>query len=357
MQMTRKIGLTLCALLVATVCAIAGNAIVAAETIRVSGGTSSVAFDNADCFDLYTSSNLFMYTYKNRLYAPVFGETKAIYKNGIYGDAEVSADITPINKSGRLNGGIYVQASNASNAVDGITAWNVNVEHEMNAKTFSVFLHRFENNRWAGVKKEARYIRYSYDTVHLRVVVKAGTLQAYVGGELAFTHFIGTSTGRVGLRGMCAPMYFETFSVTSPIIAVDTNKLERKLDELENFDFSRYTENSADALRSAIAEAKRICELADSQADVDEAYSDVVAAQAGLLKKATKEQLSELVARADETIASGEYTKNTVSSLRVVLREIDGIEGEQAIAYWCNILSHKLDNAVKYAVKDGENNE
>lgn len=320
-----------------------------AETVSVGGGTDRVFFEDADDFTLYSQfDDQTMFTLQNRLYAPVLAESKAIYKYGTYGDAEISVDVTAINKSGNIDGGIYVQASNASNAHDGITAWNVNVEHAVNANTFALKLHRFENNRWVGAQKEVYNIKYTSDTVHLRVVVKSGILNAFISGdEPVFTHYIGAATGKVGLRGYYSPIYFENFSVTAPTIALEPNKLGAKIAAMENFDYTVYTDATSAALRAAVEHGKETLNSL-SQADIDGAYADILAAENALIRIRTAEELRALTEKASAIIAEREkYTENSVGSLEIVLRQIEQADGENISELYA-VLFRRIQSAVKY---------
>lgn len=329
-----------------------------AESVYVSGGTDAVIFDDDGDFELFTEfADQPMFVLQNKLYAPVLAESKAIYKYGRYSDVEVSVDITPINKSGNIDGGIYVQASDASNAFDGITAWNVNVEHAVGSKVFALKLHRFENRSWKGAKVEIFDLPYAHDTVNLRVIVKAGVLHAYADGRDVFSHYIGTESGKVGIRNFYAPVYYENFKVTAPTIAVEPELLDGKLEEFENFDFSPYTEETAEALRAALAAGRAALAKGDSQTDMDKAYADILSAHGALALKKTRDDLSELIEKANKIIADRDsYTQNSTRSLEIVLSQIASAEDEE-IPYLYKKLKHRIESAVRYDLKQGENDE
>ncbi len=334
---------------------------VTAETVTIAGGTDNVIFEDSNMrdFDFYTEFDQPMYILQNRLYAPLLTESKAIYKHGTYSDVDVSVDVAALVPGGNIDGGIYVQASGVNNAANGITAWNVNVEHDVNSSVFALKLHRFENNRWLGAKKEVYNIKYTSDTVHLRVVVKTGVLYAYLDGDApVFTYNVGKSAGKVGLRSFYAPNYFENFSVTSPMITVEPELLQSKLAELDGFDYSPFTDESAQTLRAAVAEAKAALAAEESQADIDKAYADIVIAKSELTLKKTRADLDALTEKAQKMMSDANYTKSSVSSLRVVIEKCNAAT-EEKISYWYKILQHRMDSAVKYMddVSQGDNNE
>ncbi len=329
---------------------------VTAETVTVIGGTDKVVFDDSAArdFDFFTEFNQPMYILQNRLYAPVLAESKAIYKNGTYSDVEVSVDISAIVPYGNIDGGIIVQTRGANNAANGLTGWNVNVEHNADATSFALKLHRFENNRWLGAKKEIYNIKYMSDTVHLRVVVKTGVLYAYLDAEdPIFTYNIGAASGKVGLRAYYAPMYFENFSVTSPMILVEPEQLEAKIKELVGFDYAPYTEDSAQKMKDAVEYGKVQLESETSQADIDKAYADILAAEQALIRIKTRADLDELIQTAQAIISDVHtYTKNSISSLKVVVDKCVAAE-DADVSYWYQVLEHRIKSAVKY--EGGEN--
>lgn len=330
---------------------------VKAESVTVGGGTDRIVFDDSEVrsFDFYEEFNQPMYILQNKLYAPVLTESKAIYKYGIYDNVTVSTDVTSINKNGIIDGGIYIGASGANNSKDGITAWCVNVEHSLESGVYALKLHRFENNRWLGAKKEVFNIKHTSDTVHLSVTVKSGVLYAYTNGERIFSYAVGAARGKVGLRAFYSPIYFENFVVTSPVIAVDRKDLENKLNEFKAFDYSPYTKSSATALADAVKKGEAV--LADdkaSQSDIDGAYDNIVTAKNRLLRAKTRADLDALVAETQTVISKPDvYTKSSISSLKVVVGKCQTAADED-ISYWYNVLRHRLDSAVKYIGEDDE---
>lgn len=293
-----------------------------------------------------------MYYLQNRLYAPSLTECKAIYRGGEFLDVQVEVDITSINPNGLLDSGIYVQASKPGKYQDQITAWCVNLEREVNGKYYKVKLHRFENNFWKGVQVETKEINVS-DTYRLKVVVLNGVLYAYVDdGECLFTYYIGNAVGKVGLRAFYAPNYFTNFSVTAPNISLNTNLFQQKIEQLEKLDLDLYTTITANNLKTTLEKAKNLINGEVSQPLLEICYLELIKAENALIKLCTKEDLVSLVEIGKNAQQqTNVYTKNSISSLKVVLENCQkAIESEniQEISYWYQKLEYKLDTLIKY---------
>ena len=320
---------------------------------EVDGWRTSVSFDSdedAYKFDFYTEFDKSPWLMDGRLYFWTLAEQKAIYTARQYNDLDVSADFGTINDHGKFDVGFYVHASGAGNPLDQIDAWEVNLERGADDKTFELKLHRFFNYSWAGAKVEVSGLKLPMNTVNLRVVVKSGTLYAFVNYEQTsrISYYIGEASGYVGLRCFYSPNWVDNFAIIGKGNVSD-GSLDALLNEAQAIDGDKYTEESRTALNNAINAA----ENAQGQYRVDEAEKALKEAIDGLMEKQTYQAMAEVISQAKllENIGGKVYTSNSWRALLMVIERCEAIDenaSESEISYWTNRLILKINDLIRY---------
>ena len=324
----------------------------------VDGGRLTIDFEHpsqTNHFSLYTEFDKLPFIMDGKLYAWTLAEQKIILRAYTYTDVEVNVDLTTINECGKIDAGIYVQASNANSQLDGITAWCVNVEHGATSKTFNFKLHRFENGKWLGAFIELMGIPYYSDNVHLRVVVKSGMLYAFLNSSKtpAFEYYIGESEGQVGLRSFYAPNIYDNFSVVG-----NAHKVNRtNLDNLVSIALEKLNNSKDICFATELATAVENAKNALTQVQVDSAEKALM----DILEKAiSKRTLSELYSLIEQSASilnpnGSVYTANSYSSFVAVRNICIGLNensSEYDISYWYDRLLAKINGLIAY--KRGE---
>lgn len=342
--------------------ACAGISVQAAEApapssdYEVEGGRLEVSFDSSRdeaLFDLYTEFDKLPFVMDGQMYAWVFAEQKIILKDSEYTDVDVSVDISTINDAGKFDSGIYVQASGARNSLNGINAWEVNVEHVADTETYSLKLHRFESGAYKGAFAEVTGLHYEDDTINLRVVVKGGTLYAFLNreSEPTLSYAIGEAAGAVGLRNYYSPNMFDNFAVIGGDTALDTEALTALVAEAEGVDKAALTAQSRTALEEALAEAQAALGQTVSQYEIDRAAEGLRAALDGCMQAKTFADLTALLAEAAAYTDPSLYTANSWASFAAVRDICAALEEgapEQEISYWCLRLRMRIDGLIAY---------
>lgn len=325
----------------------------------VEGGRLTIDFEKWDdygYFDLYTEFDKLPWQMDGAIYAWTLAEQKMILRGKIYEDVDVSVDISTINECGKFDSGIFVMASNPGMGAGVITAWNVNVEHNASQSTMNLKLHRFENGVWKGAIVEIMGLPYSGDTVHLRVVVKDGTLYAFLNGRTTptFTYEVGEGSGLVGLRNYYSPNYFDNFSVTGLANKVKTTELEQTMALAAEALKNPLAQLCVSELEAAIA----LAEAAETQSEVDLALKALNDALDRAVEPYTYAELSELMGRAEEfeNPKGSKYTKNSWNSflaVKEICSSLSASSSEYDISYWYGRLQARMENLVAY-VGEGE---
>ena len=293
-----------------------------AETIDycVDGGRVVIDFEDQsykEHFDFYTEFGPLPDVIDGKLYCWTLAEQKMIFKNYTYQDVEVNVDMSTINNCGKIEGGIYVQASNANNGMDCITAWCVSVEHTANSNNFSLKLHRFENNRWDGAKVDITRIPYTSNSIHLKVVIKNGTLYAFLNDvkKPYFSYSIGDGIGSVGLRSFYAPNIMDNFTVTGIIHEPNKDKLEKLILEAKNKIKLEDSICLAENLKSVLA----LAETANTQTEIDNAEKMLTLALEKSIKKYSINELENLINKSSKFLSDEKkYTANSYNALILV---------------------------------------
>lgn len=328
----------------------------AEEDYRVSGGRLTYDFDDGDMSDfrLYTEFGSMPYPMDGSLYFWVLAEQKALLKHRLYSDVEVNVDIMTINKSGKFDSGIYVQAKNPRSGMDEIEAWCVNLERDADSETYKLKLHRFYN-AWLGDKVVVSDLKLPMNKVHLRVVVKGGWLYAFVDNrtEPTIKYEIGTEAGMVGLRNYYSPNYFDNLTVIGEGNEYDYSVLNKGIERARAIDIAELTESSGNVLQSALNAATAIIDADATQYEIDEV---AVALNKALEGVEYKRAFAELGAAITEAVSikndNGKvYTRNSWSSLQEVIEICRGLtaeDDEDLVSYWTNRLEYRISALVPY---------
>ena len=147
-----------------------------ATDYSVNGGRLTYNFDTAgemQNFSLYGEFGSLPYHQAGKVYFRAVEEQKLILNGYTFTDVEIIAKVQTINDGGKFDGGLYIQASNAGNGMDKINAYNINIENEVGASTYTVKLHLFAQ-AWSGIKAEKSGITLKGAEVTLKAVVKSG---------------------------------------------------------------------------------------------------------------------------------------------------------------------------------------
>ena len=324
------------------------------DDYSVAGGRCVVEFEDSKdeaLFDLYTELDKAPWLMEGNLVAWTLAEQNIIFKDKTYTDVEVSVDISTVNENGKFDSGIYVAAKDAIDRMDGITAWEVNIEHGAGNPTFDLKLHRFENRIWKGAVVEIFALPYAGDTMNLRVVVKGGTLYAFLNGSKApaITYNIGNEGGMVGMRNFYSPNTFDNFSVTGEGNAVDVSLLEHYAKLAREEIKKPLVEECLNELNTALALGRE----AKTQEETDQAAQALKTALERAVEKHTQEELSMLVERADslENPQGKVYTVNSWNSLlavKEICAALTSESGEYDISYWYGRLDARINGLVSY---------
>lgn len=333
------------------VCALTASVpMVFATEVEIAGGKETVTFTNdQDKFNYYTEFDQYPYVVDGKLYGWSLAEQKAIYKQGSYEDVDVEVDVGTINKGGKFDAGIIVQASNVGNAMGVLTGWYVGLEN--GTGTTFIKLHRWENSVWKGVKYEKAGVILQ-QVNHLRVAVKSGVLYAYLNySEVEeFSYNIGTASGQVGLRCFYSPNYFDNFSVTGSSISLNTAEITAYMNQANQIDTALLTDVSRGDLTTAL-QACVTAKDGTSQNAIDEACANLRKVLSELNYTHTYAELQTLIATAQALTNNGTYTANSFNSLTAVLERCVALtdsSSENDISYWYKRLQLRIDSLIAY---------
>ncbi len=326
---------------------------VEADPYLVEGGRAVYDFsspDQQENWQFFTEFDKTPWIQDGKLFAWTLAEQKMILLRNRFTDVDVSVDISTINEGGKFDAGIYVGAFGVSGQIDGINAWQVNIEHSAGNSSYYLKLHRFEN-AWKGVKLEVSGIPYTGDTIHLRVVVKEGVLYAFLNHqkEPTLTYNIGVTTGHVGLRCFYSPNVFDNFTVIGEGIPVE----EGRMDSLTAQAQALLEENLAEESLQALREAVSLAESATTQTEVDGAVKALEAAVERAVPARSFAELTALIAET-QTLANPDgmvYTENSWNSLMAVKDICKGLHeasSEWDISYWYGRLKTRMDDLIPY---------
>ncbi len=326
-----------------------------ATEVSVPGGETSIVFEDEDInkFDLYTEFDQLPYIVDGKLYMWSLAEQKAIYKVTSFSDVEVEVDIGTVNKNGKFDSGILIQASGVGSAIGALTGWGISIEN--GTGTNFIKLHRWENQVWQGVKYEKSGIILN-QVNHLKVVVKSGVLYAYLNYSETeeFSYNVGNVSGYVGFRCYYAPNYFKNFSVKGTYLPVSVGELTVLLNEAEAIDKDLLTANSKNVLTSAIETASSAKKSATDQLVIDNAVTALKTALNKLNYKHTYAELTVLIGQAKEIKNNGKYTENSYNALQGVISRCDTLketDSEEDVSYWYNRLELRVQTLISYKIE------
>lgn len=333
---------------------------VAEPDYSVDGGRLTIDFENKNDYQQFTLLTEFdkqPYQMDGALYFWTLCEQKAILSEKQYGDVEVNVDISTINECGKFDSGVYVAASGANGSINGITAWNVNLEHGASQSTMQLKLHRFEKGSWKGAIVEIGSIPYTKDCVHLRVVVKGGVLYAFLNNNSkpTFSYEIGETVGQVGLRNFYSPNYFDNFTVTGIGNEVDRSELKEAVELAQETIKKTLAQESSNELNVALA----LAESANTQSETDAALKALLAALERAVTAHTYAELTSLVSQADEILnPNGDvYTANSWNSflaVKAICKTITEDSSEYDISYWYDRLLARKEGLIAYITEDAQ---
>ncbi len=339
-----------------TLAPVKSRSVMAVENYEVAGGRLVYDFENGQLtdFDLYTEFDKLPYTMDGKLYFWVLAEQKAILKKRSYSDVEVNVDIMTINKSGKFDSGIYVQASEADSDMDAIKAWCVNLERGAGDTTYYLKLHRFDN-AYLGAKVEIGGLKLPMDKVHLRVVVKNGMLYAFVDYQETptITYYIGTDEGKIGMRNFYSPNYFDNFTVIGEGNSYDYSELFPAIEKARGYNTDELTEESGNRLKTALDNAVAVLQTTVTQYEIDKVAKTLNDAIDNVIYKRAFSELVRVLSQAEAiTNEDGKvYTKNSWSSLQKVIAicsQLTEDGDEQVISYWTNRLEYRISALIPY---------
>lgn len=222
-----------------------------AASVRAAEGTAAVdAFDNADNFDLYSTTENGGFRVADGKLTPSGepGEFKAIYK-GTHGPiSSASVEIHPVGDDGPIYGGLYLNASNAADGQDKITALYVGIESNFPLtgeepwpdapNRIDIVEGQFDqawkgfvgerfisetgngNNLYSDGKKEPITLRVDIDGNVLTITVSlVRDPSRFV--TTTYTAPAGTdfSVGQVGIRSHFNNACYDNFAINTPVVA------------------------------------------------------------------------------------------------------------------------------------------
>ncbi|MBO4962279.1 MAG: hypothetical protein J6C97_00730 [Clostridia bacterium] len=321
-----------------------------ATDYSVNGGRLTYNFDTAgemQNFSLYGEFGSLPYHQAGKVYFRAVEEQKLILNGYTFTDVEIIAKVQTINDGGKFDGGLYIQASNAGNGMDKINAYNINIENEVGASTYTVKLHLFAQ-AWSGIKAEKSGITLKGAEVTLKAVVKSGILYVFADDmqNPIFNYSIGTDAGQIGFRSFYSPHMLDSLTITSPSITLDKAQLESlKTSALNMVNSGAYTDVSVSKLNSAISLANN----ATTATLVQEATIRLNKAIDNALIKRTFVELTELISEAEQITDGSKYTYNSFSTFTTALSYAKGLTSSSAehdIALWYSELQLAKDRLV-----------
>ncbi len=222
----KKLSLTICTAALSLAVAAAGGVSVAKalqKTEAIPTATNAVTEKRYDMtnarFEQFYSGKLPFMQDENTLFSNADGELKAVLKDFASNTFDASFTLSPISDMGKINAGLYFNASDPSNAIDGIDALNVQVEKNADSNFYTVNVFRFDNGSYIGSVSNTINLRYNGQSVSVRAISDGETLNVYLDGSdvPTITKKLKTvaKTGlSVGLRSMFTAQRISDFTVT-----------------------------------------------------------------------------------------------------------------------------------------------
>ena len=275
--MKTKLWPTAKALLVLTMLTVFPSVLCASDDYSISGATTVYDFSSAsdaDAYEVYPNSakdgvaisDGVLTTNATHEYKIIFPSTTPITDNYM-----VSVDMK--NGEGKVSAGLYLQASNATDAEACITSYEVHVEKEAGSNTYSVGLHGFQTSHgYDGTLKWSDPVTITDEWATLKVVMKDGMFHVFFGNMETPVIEVNRTvawSGDMGIRSYYQEGRFDNFTIQSDEYKADRYSVSG---EKVVFDFS----SAADANYINIypATGKNGVTIADGvlQTDADQEY-------------------------------------------------------------------------------------
>jgi hypothetical protein len=321
------------------------------------GGRLNFDFSNPlqlTSFENHTVYGDKAYVQDGQLYSWMMCEQKIILSSFSFSDVLLDVDLSPLKTGGKINGGVYLAASQIGDDQDAITAWNVEVEHIVDYSYYVVRIHRFEQH-WIGQLAESAHIAYTSPTIHLRVLASSGAVTVFT--DYAETPILSYATGalsegKVGLRASFNPGTFDNFQVTSPQFKADLSALNASLEEFGALKKDDYTTKSYQAAKTVYDEIKAKDVTTLNQNEIDLLTSNLKKKMAELIARHTYAELQTLIKEAEKiTNDQQTYTQDSFASFSIdlayakALKETEDIDW---ISYWYKMLDYRMKELTRY---------
>lgn len=321
------------------------------------GGSVLFEFNDVsemESFSAFTEYGNTPYILDGRLYTNVMAEQKLILNDYNFSNVIVETEVHAINPLGKIDAGIYFDASIVENKLDGIDAYCLNIEHDVDRLTYRLKLHSFKKSEYVGCLAESKDIKYVGNSVSLKMVISDNVVTAYTDGkdDVKFTYELEGIDQKIGLRGYYSPSYFEYFKVTANAFEKDLTKFNDTVAKARAIDLSEYTASSSVELVQMLEELESVDVDTLNQLEVDALVKRLTKCMDNLVIKHTLSELNELVQSAQQYINEDEkYTVNSIESVKFCVNEASKIteDDEDVVSYWYNMLTSRINALVRYA--------
>ena len=297
----------------------------------VNGNEASASFDKlsdvTNQFDIYGNISKNVKVENGTLVTPADGEVKLISKQALTQEYAVDVTLNSVVANGQINGGVYVLASNPSDAQDGIKAYNVHVEKGAGSNNYTISVFKFNQGFLGSVASTT--LPYDGNDISLHIYVQEDKILVFTGTSrnvvlevMIDKSFITETTTYVGMRSQVCSQTFKEFSLISKEISVGTTQLSSAISMAEGYDLTKVTEETANALRAALENAKAVLNAETlSQKAVNEANEALREAIANLVEIGDPTSLNALLTFA-ETLDEAMYTQASYASLNTTVEKI-----------------------------------
>ncbi len=330
------------------------------SAVEAQDGRKNLEFDSKtfyDLFDYYTEipGDTGVVIRDGAIYATGKSENKILLKNpNNLSSFTLQADFAPLDDICPFDAGFYLYANSPKDRLDGIVAYNVNLEKRVNENSIYVKIHRFSNGYLGEVA--AVRVKIKKLPINLKVVAQEGNVKIYVFKEkvpVINCQLDGWMPGMVGIRTFRnSATKISNFSILASGIKTHTDDLDEALSKAKGYDLSLYEQTSAQNLQEAIQFAESISK--EEQSLVDIATQNLVKAMDGLLVSINYQQLQEAITAAKSLSNEGQnkYTKNSLRSLISVIERAEKLSAEDSaydISYMDKLLKDTVNRLIKYA--------
>lgn len=298
----------------------------------VNGNEASASFDKlsdvTSNFNIYGNISKNVIVENGALVTPADGEVKLISKQALTQEYVVDVTLNSVISNGQINGGVYVLASNPSDAQDGIKAYNVHVEKAAGSNNYTLSVFKFNHSFNGSVASTT--LPYDGSDISLHIYVQSDKILVFTGSSrnvvlevMIDKSFITETTTYVGMRSQVCSQTFKEFSLISKEISVGTTQLSSAISMAESYDLTKYVAETANALTEALANAKAVLNAETlSQKAVNEANEALRNAIANLVETGDATSLNALLTFA-ETLDESMYTQASFASLKTVIDQIN----------------------------------